>query len=79
MERKVWDSYSDLQGEYDKMISQSKIMKDEIIDLITERGGNPDKEASLFSGSLQRTSIPLKNPIPKSNNDKQTLENVVFG
>ncbi|MDR6485695.1 hypothetical protein J2799_000180 [Chryseobacterium vietnamense] len=77
MERKVWDSYS--EGEYDKMISQSKIMKNEIIDLITERGGNPDEESSSFSGSLHRTWIPLKNPIPKSNNDKQTLENVVFG
>lgn len=79
VEGKVWESYSDLKGEYDKMISQSKIMKNEIINLITERGGNPDEEASSFAGNLHRTWIDIKNSIPKSNNDKETLENVVFG
>ncbi|SHG09119.1 PA2169 family four-helix-bundle protein [Chryseobacterium vrystaatense] len=79
VEGKVWESYSDLKGEYDKMISQSKIMKNEIINLITERGGNPDEETSSLAGSLHRTWIDIKNSIPTSNSDKETLENVVFG
>lgn len=79
VEGKVWESYSDLKGEYDKMISQSKIMKNEIINLITERGGKPDTEASTLAGSLHRTWIDIKNSLPASNNDKETLENVVFG
>lgn len=79
VEGKVWESYSDLKGEYDKMISQSKVMKNEIINLITERGGNPDEDTSSLAGSLHRTWIDIKNSLPRSNNNKETLENVVFG
>ncbi|WP_265130114.1 PA2169 family four-helix-bundle protein [Chryseobacterium oranimense] len=79
VEGKVWESYSDLKGEYDKMISQSKVMKNEIINLITERGGNADEDTSSLAGSLHRTWIDIKNSLPRSNNDKETLENVVFG
>lgn len=77
--KQVWESYSDPKGEYDKMISQSKIMKNEIINLTTERDGNTDEETSSLAGSLHRTWIDIKNSLPRSNNDKETLENVVFG
>lgn len=79
VEGKVWESYSDLKGEYDKMISQSKIMKNEIINLITERGGKPDEDTSSLAGNLHRTWIDIKNSLPVTNNDQETLENVVFG
>lgn len=79
VEGKVWESYSDLKGEYDKMISESKIMKNEIINLITERGGKPDEDSSSFAGNLHRTWIDIKNSLPTSNNDGETLGNVVFG
>lgn len=78
VEGKVWESYSDLKGEYDKMISQSKIMKNEIINLITERGGNPSDNGSI-AGSLHRAWIDIKNSLPVTNNDQETLQNVVFG
>ena len=79
VEGKVWESYSDLKGEYDKMISQSKIMKNEIINLITERGGKADEDTSSLAGNLHRGWIDIKNSLPTSNNDLETLENVVFG
>lgn len=78
VEGKVWESYSDLKGEYDKMISQSKIMKNEIINLITERGGSPSDSGSV-EGSLHRAWINIKNSLPVTNNDQETLQNVVFG
>ncbi|MFL9832633.1 PA2169 family four-helix-bundle protein [Chryseobacterium terrae] len=79
VEGKVWESYSDLKGEYDKMISQSKIMKNEIINLITERGGNADENTTSLAGNLHRTWIDIKNSLPVTNNDQETLENVIFG
>lgn len=79
VEGKVWESYSDLKGEYDKMISQSKIMKNEIIDLITHKGGNADEDTTSIAGNLHRTWIDIKNSLPVTNNDQETLENVVFG
>lgn len=78
VEGKVWESYSDLKDEYDKMISQSKIMKNEIINLITERGGNPSDNGSV-AGSIHRAWITIKNSLPVTNNDQETLQNVVFG
>jgi len=79
VEGKVWESYSDLKSEYDKMISQSKIMKNEIIDLITKKGGNADEDSTSVAGNLHRTWIDIKNSLPVTNKDQETLENVVFG
>ncbi|SDM00936.1 PA2169 family four-helix-bundle protein [Chryseobacterium taihuense] len=78
VEGKVWENYSGLKSEYDRMISQSKMMKVEIINLITERGGNPD-DSTTVAGNLHRTWIDIKNSLPTSNKDIETLENVVFG
>lgn len=78
VEGKVWENYSGLKGEYDRMISQSKMMKNEIINLITERGGNPN-DSTTVAGNLHRTWIDIKNSLPTSNKDIETLQNVVFG
>lgn len=78
VEGKVWESYSDLKSEYEKMISQSKIMKNEIINLITERGGNPDDTSSV-AGNLHRTWIDVKNTLSIASNERETLDNVIFG
>lgn len=78
VEGKVWENYSGLKGEYEKMISQSKMMKVEIINLITERGGDPN-DSTTVAGNLHRTWIDIKNSLPTSNKDMETLENVVFG
>lgn len=39
VEDKVWDTYSPLKGDYDQMVAQSQVMKSELMNLITERGG----------------------------------------
>lgn len=38
---KVWDTYSPLKGDHDQMVVPSQ-MGSELINIIAERGGNPD-------------------------------------
>lgn len=78
VEGKVWESYSDLKGEYEHMISESKIMKIELINMILEKGGKPDDSAST-AGAIHRTWIDVKNSLPVGNKEQSTLENVIFG
>jgi len=78
VEGKIWERYPDVKDEYDRMITQSKLMRVELIDLITERGGNPDDSPSL-AGALHRTWIDVKNSFTMGNREESTLENVVFG
>jgi uncharacterized protein (TIGR02284 family) len=78
VEGKVWESYSHLKGEYDHMISDSKIMKNELINLIQDRGGKADDSAST-AGAIHRAWIDLKNSFPIGNKENSTLENVVYG
>jgi len=78
VEGKVWESYSDLKGEYDHMISDTKIMKVELINLIQEKGGKADDSATTV-GAIHRAWIDVKNSLPIGNKEKSTLENVVYG
>ncbi|MDF2934029.1 MAG: hypothetical protein K0R36_3360 [Chryseobacterium sp.] len=78
VEGQVWESYSDLKQEYDRMISESKIMKNELINLIQEKGGKADDSASV-AGAIHRTWIDLKNSFVGGSKEKSTLENVVYG
>jgi len=41
VEGKVWENNHKLQDQYEHITSQTKIMKNEIIDLITHRGVTP--------------------------------------
>ncbi|SDR10186.1 conserved hypothetical protein [Chryseobacterium soldanellicola] len=78
VEGKVWEMYPDIKDEYDRMISQSKIMKNELINLITEKGGKPQDSPSV-AGALHRTWIDIKNSFTLGNLEESTLENVIFG
>lgn len=78
VEGKVWEKYPDIKAEYDRMISQSKMMKNELINLINEKGGNPHDSTSV-AGSLHRTWIDIKNSFTVGNIEESTLSNVVFG
>jgi uncharacterized protein (TIGR02284 family) len=78
VEGKVWEMYPDIKDEYDRMISQSKIMKNELINLITEKNGNP-KDSTSMAGAIHRTWIDIKNSFTIGNIEESTLENVVFG
>ncbi|WP_426478500.1 PA2169 family four-helix-bundle protein [Chryseobacterium sp. CBSDS_008] len=78
VEGKVWEMYPDVKDEYDHMISQSKIMKNELVNLITEKQGVPEDSTSL-AGAIHRTWIDIKNSFTMGNLIESTLENVVFG
>ncbi|WP_312285822.1 PA2169 family four-helix-bundle protein [Chryseobacterium gleum] len=78
VEGKVWEMYPNVKDEYDHMISQSKIMKNELVNLITEKQGVPDDSTSV-AGALHRTWIDIKNSFTMGNLVESTLENVVFG
>lgn len=77
VEGKIWEAYPDIKDDYDRMISQSKVMKNELNNLITEINGQPQDSTSV-AGSLHRTWIDIKNSF-MSANVKSTLGNVVFG
>ncbi len=78
VEGKIWEKNHDLQDNYEHMTSQTKVMKNELINLITERGGTPDDSASL-SGTLHRAWIDIKNSFLVDGMETSTLENVLFG
>jgi len=77
VEDKVWDTYSPLKNDYDQMVNQSQVMKSELVDLIREKGGEPDDTGST-AGALHRTWIDVKNSFA-GDKAESTLENVVYG
>lgn len=74
---KVWESYSDLRPAYDDMVAESWDMKQDLIDLITSKGGDPDNTTSV-PGAFHRAWIDVKNTF-SNDRDESTLENVIFG
>lgn len=77
VEDKVWDTHSALRNDYDQMVSQSQVMKTDLIKLINEKGGQADNTTST-AGALHRAWIDVKNTFA-GDKDESTLENVVFG
>lgn len=77
VEGKVWEKNHKLQDQYEHITSQSKIMN-QIINLITARGGDANDSASL-SGSLHRAWIDIKNSFVVGHLEESTLQNVIFG
>ncbi|WP_262708437.1 PA2169 family four-helix-bundle protein [Chryseobacterium aureum] len=53
-------------------------MKNELVNLITEKQGTPEDSASI-AGAMHRTWIDIKNSFTMGNLVESTLENVVFG
>jgi len=78
VEGKIWESYPDVKPEYAKIISLSKVMKNELINLITENGEKASDTSSV-SGAIHRTWIDIKNSFTIGNTEEYTLENVIFG
>jgi uncharacterized protein (TIGR02284 family) len=77
VEDKVWDTHSALRNDYNQMVSQSQVMKTDLIKLINEKGGQADNTTST-AGALHRAWIDVKNTFA-GDKDESTLENVVFG
>ncbi|WBX97836.1 PA2169 family four-helix-bundle protein [Chryseobacterium gambrini] len=78
VEGKIWEKYPDVKAEYDRMITQSKLMKVELINLINEKGGEPTDSTSV-AGAIHRTWIDIKNSFTIGTIEESTLSNVVFG
>jgi len=66
-----------LRNDYDNMVSQSLTMKNELSDLISERGGTPETSGSA-AGAIHRGWIDVKNAFA-GDIAETTLENVVYG
>ena len=77
VEDKVWETHSDLKAVYDDMVSRSVDMKNDLINLISLKGGEADNSTSV-SGAIHRAWIDVKNAFA-ADKDESTLENVVFG
>ncbi len=77
VEDKVWETHSDLKSVYDDMVSRSVDMKNDLINLISLKGGEADNSTSV-SGAIHRAWIDVKNAFA-ADKDESTLENVVFG
>jgi uncharacterized protein (TIGR02284 family) len=78
VEGKIWEKYPDIKEEYDRMISQSKLMKTELINLINDKGGEPQDSPSV-AGTIHRAWIDIKNSFTIGTIEESTLSNVVFG
>ncbi|MFC4687893.1 PA2169 family four-helix-bundle protein [Epilithonimonas pallida] len=78
VEGKIWEMNHDLQDFYEHMTSQSKIMKNQLINLISEKGGKPDDSTSV-AGGFHRAWIDIKNAFLLGSLESSTLENVLFG
>ncbi|MDR6460468.1 uncharacterized protein (TIGR02284 family) [Chryseobacterium vietnamense] len=77
VEDKVWEQYPLLRADYDTMVSQSHTMKNQLTNLITERGGTPDQSGSA-AGAIHRAWIDVKNSFSADKADT-TIGNVVYG
>lgn len=77
VEEKIWDTLSGLRSDYDNMVSESQTMKNELVGLINERGGQADNTTST-AGAFHRAWIDVKNAMAMDK-DESTLENVVYG
>jgi uncharacterized protein (TIGR02284 family) len=77
VEDKVWNTYPQLRNDYDTMVSQSHTMKNELSDLISERGGTPEDSGST-AGAIHRAWIDVKNSFAEDTANA-TLGNVVYG
>jgi uncharacterized protein (TIGR02284 family) len=72
------DGESDYQSVFNQMIDQSKKYKQELINLITMKGGDADRESTTASGKIYRTWMSVKSAFA-GKSDKSALELCEFG
>jgi len=60
VEGQIWESYPDIKSEYDKMISQTKIMKNELINILRDNDSETDEDSSSVRGNIHGTWIDIK-------------------
>ncbi|MCY0976746.1 PA2169 family four-helix-bundle protein [Chryseobacterium wangxinyae] len=77
VEDQLWNSYSHLKPDFDRMLSASQDIKSELIGMIRQNGGIAEDTVTT-AGAIHRAWIDLKNSFT-GDKEKSTLENVVFG
>lgn len=78
VEGKVWEGHPELKGLYEQMVTQTKIMKTSLINLIQDLRGEYSEHQTI-SGALHQTWISIKNSLLFDNIEKSTLREVLYG
>lgn len=60
VEGQIWESYPDIKSEYDKMISHTKVMKNELINILRENDSEINEDSSSVRGNIHSTWIDIK-------------------
>ncbi|KQT18144.1 hypothetical protein ASG31_05265 [Chryseobacterium sp. Leaf404] len=76
VEGQIWESYPDIKSEYDKMISHTKIMKNELINILRENENQSSEDSSSVLGNLHSTWIDIKSAF-NIDSVNSTLESVI--
>lgn len=72
------DGGSDYQSIFGQMIDQSRRYKQELVSVITSKGGDPDRDSTTNSGKIYRTWMDVKSAFA-GKSDKSALELCEFG
>ena len=78
VEGQVWEGYPALKSLYEHMVSQTKLMKTSLINLIQNMDGEYS-ERHTISGTLHQAWLSIKNSFIIGNIEKSTLQEVLFG
>ncbi|KQS92431.1 PA2169 family four-helix-bundle protein [Chryseobacterium sp. Leaf394] len=76
VEGQIWESYPDIKSEYDKMISHTKVMKNELINILRENDSEINDESSSVRGNIHSTWIDIKSAF-NIDSVNSTLESVI--
>jgi len=77
VESKVWETYSGLKDDYNRLVSHSQTMKSELMQLIRNSVGTAE-DTTTTAGTIHRAWIDIKNSFA-ADKDRSTLQIVVFG
>ena len=72
------DSDSDYQSVFSQMIDQSRRYKQELVAVITAKGGDPERDSTTNSGKIYRVWMDMKSAFA-GKSDKSALELCEFG
>lgn len=76
-EERIWESYPDVKSDYDRMITQSKVMKNELINSLRENE-NVEEDSATLEGNLYQIWLDIKNTF-QINPVNATLNSIVAG
>jgi len=76
VEGQIWESYPDIKSEYDKMISHTKVMKNELINILRENDSEINEDSSSVRGNIHSTWIDIKSAF-NIDSVNSTLKSVV--